>query len=356
MIMAYIAKTKEEVEAQAEALTFDMMEERINRWMVNMENELPEPQPIISIDGCCVCSRGNISAICGEAKSKKTFLTSALVASAMAVPSKKINNFKAVDNNMDLRVLWVDTEQGEVHVRRVIDRISRMTGASSLGGMYEPRLFTLQLREMAPLERYNLVLDTIEHYSKILPFDLVVIDGVADLQRNTNDLEESDKLVGALMAISTHYNIHIMCVLHTNPGSDKARGHLGSSLQRKAESVIYVHRNGDCSVVEPQFCRNEPFERFSFSISEDGIPELCDMPASEDMSVKGKIVWLLNNEYGGCVERATLSRKITETMNVTSATACMRIKRLVNKGALFEDGNLIRTTPPGNGVINTLTF
>ena len=129
--MAYIAKTKEEVEAQAEALTFDMMEERINRWMVNMENELPEPQPIISIDGCCVCSRGNISAICGEAKSKKTFLTSALVASAMAVPSKKINNFKTVDNNMDLRVLWVDTEQGEVHVRRVIDRISRMTGASS---------------------------------------------------------------------------------------------------------------------------------------------------------------------------------------------------------------------------------
>ena len=68
--MAYIAKTKEEVEAQAEALTFDMMEERINRWMVNMENELPEPQPIISIDGCCVCSRGNIYAICGEAKIK----------------------------------------------------------------------------------------------------------------------------------------------------------------------------------------------------------------------------------------------------------------------------------------------
>lgn len=31
-----------------------------------------------------------------------------------------------------------------------------------------------------------------------IPFDLIVIDGIADLQRNTNNLEESDALVGAL--------------------------------------------------------------------------------------------------------------------------------------------------------------
>lgn len=32
-----------------------------------------------------------------------------------------------------------------------------------------------------------------------IPFDLIVIDGIADLQRNTNNLEESDALVGALI-------------------------------------------------------------------------------------------------------------------------------------------------------------
>ena len=37
------------------------------------------------------------------------------------------------------------------------------------------------------------------------------------------------------MSLSTKTNTHILCVLHTNPGSDKARGHLGSSLQRKAK-------------------------------------------------------------------------------------------------------------------------
>ena len=35
---------------------------------------------MIAIDGSCLCSAGNISAIVGEAKSKKTSLTTALVA------------------------------------------------------------------------------------------------------------------------------------------------------------------------------------------------------------------------------------------------------------------------------------
>jgi hypothetical protein len=61
--------------------------------------------------------------------------------------------------------------------------------------------------------------ETIKRYQ----FDLIVIDGVADLQRNTIDLEDSDALVGLLISLSTKTNTHILCVLHTNPGSDKAR-------------------------------------------------------------------------------------------------------------------------------------
>jgi len=165
-------------QALLKASQFDMVEQRILPYIVDMNKELPEEQPLISIDGCCICSRGNISAICGEAKSKKTFLTSALVASAMAIPLNTLNNFKNVAKDMDMNVLWVDTEQGERHVRRVIERISTMTGAKRGGAVAEPRLLTLQLRELPPHERFTLFVETLYHY----PFDLVVIDGVADLQ------------------------------------------------------------------------------------------------------------------------------------------------------------------------------
>jgi RecA/RadA recombinase len=330
-----------QVEAQAKAFEWDLMEERINEHTLDMTKELPELHPLISIGGSCVCSRGNISAICGEAKSKKTFLASALVASAMAMPSKRIDNFANVDKNMDMRVLWIDTEQGEMHVRRVVDRISEMTGAKLGGVIAEPRLTTLLMRELAPMERYNLLVDAIYHNIKVLPFDLIVIDGIADLQRNTNDLEESDALVGALMRLSTQTNTHIICVLHTNPGTDKARGHLGSSLQRKAESVIFVHRVGECSIVEPQFCRNEPFERFAFTISERGIPQLCDLPNEGSMKPNDLIVQLLNTEYAGSIERTTLVNKVAEMLNMSKNTARMRVSRLIDKGILFINGNMV---------------
>ena len=320
---------------EARRVEYDLAEERVRPYVVDMSKELPEIEPLISIDGNCVCSRGNISAICGEAKSKKTFLASALVASAMAVPCAAINNFKCVANNPQLNVLWVDTEQGEHHVRRVVKRIATMTGAEMGGSIAEPRLTTLALRELAPHERKARMYDAM----RLMPYDIIVIDGIADLQRNTNDLEESDALVAELMALSTLSNTHIICVLHTNPGSDKARGHLGSSLQRKSESVLFVHRAGDSSIVEPQFCRNEPFERFAFRVSEDGIPQLCDVPQVQDS--RNEIVAMVEDLYGGTIERSTLVARIVESSNCSRASAQMRVKRLIDRGLLLVDGDRV---------------
>ena len=331
--------TTRDVDKALKAMEYDMAKERVEPYIVDMTKELPEVLPLISICGSCLCSVGNISAVCGEAKSRKTFLTSGLVASAMAIPYNKLNNFQIVDKNHDLNVLWVDTEQGEMHVRKVVDRISEMTGAK-LGGLpSEPRLTTLALRELSPHERKQRMYDAM----RLMHYDLVVIDGIADLQRNTNDLEESDALVTELMALSTLAETHILCVLHTNPGSDKARGHLGSSLQRKAETVLFVHRVGDVSVVEPQFCRNEPFERFAFSINEEGIPEVCDTPCEEHSNDRHPAVALLEDTFGGAIERATLINKLIETQGINRTTAAMQVVRLIKRGDLMLDGKIVRS-------------
>ena len=347
--IATTPKTPEEVAHEARRLEYDLAEERVKPYMIDMSKELPEPKPLISINGSCVCSRGNISAICGEAKSRKTFLVSALVASAMAMPARIIDNFGNVAKNPSINTLWIDTEQGEQHVRRVINRITKMTGAALGGAVAEPRLTTLALRELAPHDRKMMIYDAL----RLRPYDLIVIDGIADLQRNTNDLEESDALVAELMALSTLSNTHIICVLHTNPGSDKARGHLGSSLQRKAESVLFVHRVDDCSVVEPQFCRNEPFERFAFNISEDGIPQLCDIPKAKEE--RNSIIALLEDNYGGSIERATLVNKLIETKGLKRTTATMQVKRLVDRGLLLERDNIVEVVRYNGGTDVTMS-
>ncbi len=330
--------TTDAIAKSIKAMEYDMAKERVEPYIVDMSKQLPEVLPLVSINGSCLCSVGNISAVCGEAKSRKTFLTSGLVASAMALPYGKLNNFGIVDKNHNLDVLWVDTEQGEMHVRKVVERISTMTGAKMGGLLSEPRLTTLALRELAPLERKQRMYDAM----MLMHYDLVVIDGIADLQRNTNDLEESDALVTELMALSTIAQTHILCVLHTNPGSDKARGHLGSSLQRKAETVLFVHRVGDVSVVEPQFCRNEPFERFAFTISEEGIPEVCPLPMEGGASERHPAIALLEDEYGGAIERITLIRKLIETQHLKQSTAAMQVQRLIGRGSLIANGRMVQ--------------
>ncbi|MBR3773299.1 MAG: hypothetical protein IKK86_02585, partial [Alistipes sp.] len=163
---------------------------------------------------------------------------------------------------------------------------------------------------------------------------LVVIDGIADLQYNTNDLEESERIVMELMALSSLYSCHILSVLHTNPNSDKARGHVGSSLQRKAETVLYVHKVGERSVVEPQFCRNEPFERFAFHIEnpiDEGIPVPTDMPRDEPK--ESLVVTVLREHYGGQIERSVLINKLKE-LGLSEVNAKVTVSRAISRGVV----------------------
>ena len=317
-------------------LEFELRKERIDPYRIDITKPYIEAEPMIAIDGSCLCSAGNISAIVGEAKSKKTFLTTALVASAIAYRFKNSQAFKNISNNVTLNVLWLDTEQSEGHVRKVIDRINTITGVKRTN-IEDSRLNVYALRELDPLQRREVLYDAL--YT--LRPNLVVIDGIADLQRDTNDLRESEALVGELMALSTQYNCHIICILHTNPGTDKARGHVGSALQRKAESVIYVHKVEDISVVEPQFCRNEPFERFAFRVNDEGIPYLTDLPLQSG-DANSMVVEILSTYFGGNVDRKVLTNKIIELQGVSADTARMRIARAIKSGTVIQEGNIVR--------------
>ena len=75
--------TQSDIDKQLKRMEYDLAEERVKPYIVDMAKELPEVLPLVSINGSCICSVGNISAICGEAKSRKTFLTSGLVASVL---------------------------------------------------------------------------------------------------------------------------------------------------------------------------------------------------------------------------------------------------------------------------------
>lgn len=299
--------------------------------LVDIHRAIPEPIPILSRYGSIIASEGNISAVVGAAKSKKTFLCTALVGALLRTSQDSI--FGITPKN--IKVLWVDTEQSASHVQRVVKRIYSLAGWND--EVCYDSLRTLTLREIEPKERAEKMVDAI----KLFKPKLVVIDGISDLMYNSNCIEESDTVVGQLMALSTEYNCHILCVLHTNPNSDKARGHIGSTLQRKAETMIYVHKIGECSIAEPQFCRNEEFSPFAFCITEEGLPEECELPHISEK--ENCCVNIMRNFFPNGVERTVLVTKIEEELGISNTNAKVKVYRAIKSGLLElqGDGNVV---------------
>ena len=296
--------------------------------LLDLSKPAPIVKPIIEHRGMMIASLGNISAVVGAAKSKKTFLCTALVGGLLSE-----NGDFGIEPRL-AKVLWVDTEQSQLHTRKVVERIHRLAGWSTERN--NGLLHTLCLREIEPKQRADILYMAIELYKP----QLVIVDGISDLMYNTNDIEESDRILGRLMALSTDYNCHILCVLHTNPNSDKARGHIGSALQRKAETVIFVHKVGECSVVEPQFCRNEEFEPFAFIVDEEGLPVECDLP-KESSSSTNECVRIMEEYYPNGIERLVLLDRLQSDLGLSYSSAQVKVSRAIRSGLLRNENKVI---------------
>ena len=66
-------------------------------------------------------------------------------------------------------------------------------------------------------------------------------------------------------------------VLHLNKGDDNTRGHIGTELNNKAETVLQVTKSqtdANISEVRAMHIRDKDFEPFAFRINEESLPEL----------------------------------------------------------------------------------
>ena len=73
--------------------------------------------------------------------------------------------------------------------------------------------------------------------------------------------------------------IHIHTILHQNKADENARGHIGTELNNKAETVLLVEKDDkdtDVSTVRAAHIRAMDFEAFAFRINEEALPELLD--------------------------------------------------------------------------------
>ena len=243
--------------------------------LIHVTDEFALPPVVLQAGEAIIGTLGNFSVSTGKAKAKKTFNVSAIVAAALV--NGQVLEYKASFPESKRTILYFDTEQSPYHCQLVMQRILRLAG---LPNDREPEYLRFShLRAIAdPNERREIIRYAINNTPNV---GLVVIDGIRDLMLDINNSTEATKLVGDLMQWTSEQNIHIQTVLHLNKGDDNARGHIGTELNNKAETVLQIMKDNtlpDRSIVAPTIIRSKPFDKFAFRLKEveDGVcvPEI----------------------------------------------------------------------------------
>lgn len=245
---------------------------------IRITDNIPEAQPMIMQGEKIALSRGGILVMQGKAKAFKSFAVSGIVS---AIEDECLG-FTMCDGVE--RVLYVDTEQASSHVKKVLIRIYRLCGWSQ--EQDNDKITMLAVREYSVPERMEVIKEAIDD----LHPDIVVIDGCRDLLSDFNDVKESSRIINELMAITTTYNCGIITVIHQNKGDNNARGHLGTELMNKSETVLQVANKDGTATVKPHHSRNIEIDGFSFRVV-DGLPTLCDyVPCKELTSQRAEML------------------------------------------------------------------
>lgn len=218
---------------------------------------------------------GNISMIKGEEKARKSWLKSLLIGCCFDGNSNNYSSAIKGHNLHDKYIIDIDTEQDKYYNRLASDRICKMFGTPT-APIIPDNYIAINLREHSAKIRRDylkwLFMES-EYRNKL---GVVSIDGYVDMIDNFNDLVECVDFTQSLMKYSTLSQAHITGVLHLNPGQDKARGHLGTILQQKCETVVIIKDEGNYSSVICQRGRGKKFESFNISVNSDWLPYTFD--------------------------------------------------------------------------------
>jgi hypothetical protein len=211
---------------------------------------------------------GNFSFIQAPPKSKKSFFVSLLASAYLGDTTPYTSYMKGHREGKCL--VHFDTEQGTFDAQRVFRRTVDMC-------MLEDECYyTYALRQYSYKDRVEFIEWFLYNNDNL---GLVIIDGIADLCVDVNDIREANELVQKLMKWTEELGIHIVVVIHSNFGSDKPTGHLGSFLEKKTETQIQlevVEDNKNLVAVRCKRSRSYPFDEFYFKINEYGLPTVID--------------------------------------------------------------------------------
>lgn len=207
---------------------------------------------------------GNFFGVVATGSSGKTSMVNAVIAQVLAPKERKdlVKKIHFTITENVKRILVFDSELDFIDFRKFYNQLLLRIG---LPNTYE-NIKLLQDSELVnyfSMSEYSIsegITDPIIPFKKLIedavaegnPYSLVILDDITIFTPDVNDSSQIQSKYLEFKRLARKYNFGIFATIHANSGDHvgKARGHSGSELERKAETVLHITRDNATELFE----------------------------------------------------------------------------------------------------------
>jgi len=287
---------------------------------------------VLSLGDTPVIRRGNISTLTAQTGAGKTHVLSSIIRT-LSTGERSLG----FEGQIDGQIAYLDFEQSHDdfdHAMRYQAKAGAHVKAYHLTGY--------------GWKKARMIIEAILTYESDL--SVLIIDGYADCVKSVNDDVDCAEFVADLLYAAQYFNICVLGVLHLNPGSDfKSRGHLGSELDRKSETVMQINQEGEVREIWTSKARKKRINkgdgvRFQWCEEEKGFVELEGTNADakkliESEEAKQILKQIIDASDMWSWKHSGIVSQIKEVTNKSESTAKRLLKIMLEAGHLTHSGS-----------------
>ncbi len=311
----------------------------IEDYRIDPDEDFIEPDFTVSMAGVPTIPRGDIQAVKAKSKNGKSMFCCIICAAALGDTA-----FDTKALIQDAKVIYIDTEQNRRNANAIYHRIKALLKNPDDA----KRLDVYSLRDVASADPQMRLIKIVELITEKKP-TLVIIDGIADLIADFNDIGASQTLIALLMAVSSKNKTAIVNVLHTNKDKrdTNMKGHLGTLLLQKASDVFEVNKitkdGNDLFSIKETDCRNKAVPPIAFTLDDKAVPSPAQPPVKKQKNHKPdfteSIMANVEKVLTSPKTKHDLIKEYKELTKCSERTAIRHFDKIKNR--LCENNNLL---------------
>jgi hypothetical protein len=300
-----------------------------------------------------------INVIQGQTGTHKSRLAEIICSSLLRLPecNNDLLEFNQVGES-SYKVIYVDTERN--HKEQLPHSLQKIQCMAGYKKEEEPSNFDfISLVTIPRKERFDVLVQYLNYVRYTSPKEplFVVLDVSTDCIEDFNRSDKSMELIDEMNMAINEYDVIFLCIIHENPGTNKARGHFGTELLNKSTVAIQVsfEKNGsneETDVVKIKYlkCRTTAKHPPFLVRYDDEIESLVLLDDSEVNDIKNNRKIKAKDEHliefieqklgdGSKLQRETLIDLINKEFSVKDRTTETRLKEAIeSKREIFDFG------------------